>query len=58
MTWKQLAEKIGNLTDSQKNTDVTVYLEKTDEYLAVNHYMEVAEQDVLDSGHPYLSIEF
>ena len=59
MTYNELAEYIGNLTDEQKDTDVTVYVSGVDEYYSlVGDYpvVEAERSDVLDKSHPYLVI--
>ena len=55
MTWAELALEIDNLTEEQKNTDVTVFVPGLDEFYATKSRVFVAsEDDVLDTNHPYL----
>ncbi len=63
MTWKELAEKVNEMTDEQKNTDVTVYLGEMDEFFPIECRTRVATdgfddpgQGVLDVGHPFIVI--
>ena len=59
MTYAELALEINNMTLEQLNSDVTVYVQGTDEYYGVvKDYPFVASEadDVLDENHPYLVI--
>lgn len=60
MTYAELAEYISNLTDEQKQMDVTVLVRGVDEYYPLNDEYPVAESgnltEVLDIGTPYLII--
>ena len=59
MTYRELAEYISNLTDEQKNSDVTVLVSGAGEYYSlVEDYpaVEADCSDVLDENHPYLVI--
>ncbi len=61
MTWAELAEYIGNLSQEQQQTDVTVYVSGVDEFYPLVADYPVVEAsadktDVLDDGHPYLVI--
>ncbi len=59
MTYRELAEYISNLTDEQKDSDVTVFVSGVEEYYTlVGDYpaLEANGDDVLDDGHPYLAI--
>jgi len=59
MTWKQLKAHIEVMDEEQANTDATIYLKNTDEYLPVED-IEFADTSVmvLDRLHPYLIIDF
>ena len=59
MTYRELAEYISNLTDEQKDCDVTVFVSGVAEYYSlVGDYpaTEAESSDVLDENHPYLVI--
>lgn len=59
MTWRELAEQINNLSEEQKDTDVTIYDSAKDEFFG-SYYgcLGIAlDEDVLDDGHPYLRID-
>jgi len=53
-TWKQLADIINQMTDEQKNTDVTVYTPEIDKYYQVTSLGITDETDTLDENHPFL----
>lgn len=57
-TWKELAKQIEQMTDEQKNTDVTVFLGETEEFIAAvdNVYFSDDNNDILDLLHPYIKI--
>ena len=55
MTWEELKIFIENMTDEQKNTDVTICI--SDDEFSMVKSLEFAEEefcDVLDDGHPFL----
>lgn len=60
MTYAELAEYIGNLTLEQQQMDVTIYVVGVKEYYPLVSNNPVSEADVacdvLDVGHPYLTI--
>jgi hypothetical protein len=57
MNWAQLAVEIANLTDEQRNTDVTIYIPGMDEFYATKErFFITTEDDVLNKNHPYLSL--
>ena len=59
MKYRDLAEYINNLSDEQKDQDVTIFVSGVGEYYAlVGDYptVEADANDVLDAGHPYLVI--
>lgn len=57
-TYRQLADAINKMSDEWKDTNVTVYLAESDEYIPVNAITEADEtEDVLDTGHPILLID-
>ena len=55
MTWKEMYEQMDN---AQKETDVTIFDCKTDEFYPVNLVGFSSEEDaadgILDENHPYL----
>jgi hypothetical protein len=59
-TYKELAEYIANMTEEQKNQDVTVYVAGRDEYYPLTEIEPVSvsddECDVLNPGHVYLNL--
>lgn len=56
MTWKELAEKIANMSEDQKRTDVTLYDHENGEFCALlNLHFTDKDEDRLDPGHPYLT---
>jgi len=59
MTWKQLAQKISELSEAQQNTDVTVVESGLLEALPVVPFLktEDSEEFGLDENHPYLMTE-
>ena len=59
MTWKELKAHIEVMDEEQVNTDATIYLKNTDEYIPVMD-IEFADTSVmvLDPNHPYLTIDF
>lgn len=58
MTWNEVAKKILEMTDEQRNTDATFYDPAFDEFHPIIG-LEFADdtQSVLDVGHPYLTRE-
>lgn len=65
MTWNELVEKINKLTEEQRNTDVTIFIEEKDEnYLFADEFYPVDRFDTnkgekfdqLDEDHPFLVI--
>ena len=58
MKWSELKIKIDAMTDSQLDSDVTVFLDETDEFIRADHFelCNDNEEDRLDDGHPYLVI--
>ena len=62
MTYQQLADKINALTPEQKQMDVTVSLDFSQEAIEVNDLTVIASDDfladVLDENHPVLTIDF
>ena len=56
MTYKELKERLGNLTEEQLGCDVTFHDTIIDEFFAVES-LEINEaDDVLDVNHPYLKM--
>ena len=59
MTWEELAKKINQLSPEAKQTDVTIYLSTSLEYVpACDFNVKPKLNDVLDAGHPFLVICF
>lgn len=62
MTYKQLAERIAKLTPEQQNMDVTISCDASEECFKANYFHVIQEDDflsdVLDKGHPIISIPF
>ena len=60
MTYRELAEYINNLDQTQLDSDVTVYVSGVNEYYGLVGDYPVTEStedcDVLDPNHPYLVI--
>lgn len=58
MTYRQLAESIEkDLTDEQKDSDVTVFVEGVGEFYATENGLKfVSKTDTLDKNHPFLKI--
>lgn len=53
-TFAQLAKIISEMTDEQKNSDVTVYDNNSDEYFQAQS-VEYCNNGVLDNNHPFIS---
>ena len=59
MTWEELGTHIGDMDDEQRNTDVTVFLQESTEYLPVEDIKQADMSTmVLDNNHPFLTICF
>jgi hypothetical protein len=62
--YRELAKIISEMNEEQKDMDVTVYLQSTDEFTAVEEVGIVTGSDndvgadVLDETHPYLVIDW
>jgi len=57
MTYKELAEQILEMNESQKNSNVTVFVQGIDEYFPIDTVsFSTQENDVLDENHPVLNI--
>jgi hypothetical protein len=65
VTYRDLEKFISNMSDEQKNCDVTIFVSGVDEFYSLidadtNNILypmcEADETDVLDIGHPYLTI--
>ena len=61
ITYRELSQKISEMTQEQLDKDVTIYVSGVDEYYAVvgDYPLVVSDpevNDVLDGGHPYLVI--
>ena len=60
MTHRQLLEVLSAMSDTELDTDVTVYLKAQDEYLPAEELRFASEEEiyVLDWNHPYLVVNF
>jgi len=56
MTYRELQEQLGRLTDEQLDCDVTVYFTESDEFLPATGCDSMVHDDVLDENHPYLTV--
>lgn len=62
MTYRELAKKIADMTDEQKDSDVTIYFGDIDEFFPLECKIRVVNDDedpaagILDNGHHYLAI--
>jgi hypothetical protein len=57
MNWGELATHIQlNMTREQRKSDVTIFDSNDGEYHPCSAIRVEEETDVLDKGHPYLSI--
>ena len=58
MTYRELADLIENMTDEQKDQDVTVFVAEQNEYYPLVKDFPVCQSDgdVLEEGHYYLTI--
>lgn len=54
ITYRELERLIGEMSDEQKDSDVTVF-DNQSEFFAISS-LNFAEQDVLDEGHPFLAV--
>lgn len=60
MTYRELAEKIGRMSDEEKDCDVSVHSVIEDEYFSISDqvsFINEDESDVMDDGHPYLKMK-
>jgi hypothetical protein len=58
ITYRELAEIIAKMSDEQKDSNVTVFLSGTDEYIGSTGVSCITETDVLDKGHPVIDVDF
>lgn len=56
MTYKDLALKILALEQEQQDTDVTVRINQSGEYFPAFGFAITEETDILDTGHPFLTV--
>lgn len=55
MTYRELAEMIANMTEEQKDMDVTLFDNNDGEFCGLgNLKFTDGDEDRLDIGHPYL----
>lgn len=57
MTYRELFEKLGTLTESQLNCDLTVELGPEDECYPAELRIAGSEHDSLDENHPIIFVE-
>ncbi len=58
MTWQELHRLIENMTDEQKQTDVTVYGTESTEFFSARELMtNQGLFDELDPEHPFIIID-
>ncbi len=57
MTYRDLLQKLTDLTEEQLNQNVTVFFKYADEYVPIEGMKIADEDDVLDKGHPYMVAE-
>jgi hypothetical protein len=58
MTYEELAQRINQMDEHQKECDVTVELKYSDEWLRANLDICGENHDMLDEDHPVLIIDF
>lgn len=58
LTYRELAELIQRIPEDHQDDNVTVYLKGDDEYFPVDEFRVHVGNDVLDNGHPFLTIPF
>lgn len=59
MTYRQLRERLNQVTNEQLDQDVTIWLMGTGEFLPmVNIFMAEESDDVLDEGHLAFGIDY
>lgn len=56
MTYRSLENWISRLSESQKDYDVSVFLNETEEYLPLVGMFIENHDDVLDTDHPVLEV--
>jgi|694.fasta_scaffold03312_69 hypothetical protein len=58
MTWSELCQLIAEMSDEQKQMDVTIYVAENEEFFPVDSLKncEESNEDSLDPGHPFLVI--
>lgn len=59
MTYRRLIDSLSRIPANRLNDDVTIYIIDQDAYVPVLA-LEIADedrQDVLDDGHPYLTVK-
>jgi len=57
MTYADLMQIIGNMTEEQKQMDVVVFNANSEEYSCVVAVENEDQTDVLDKEHPFLVID-
>lgn len=54
MTYRDIAQKIAEMTEFQKDNDAAVHIQYYNEYIPIIRMDESEEEnDVFDEGHPY-----
>lgn len=56
-TYRELLERLQNLTQEQLSCDITVYDNNSDEFMGLEMKLEIsdARTNVLDEGHPFFT---
>jgi len=55
MTWKELVQLVDNMSEEQKNTDVT-FFDNRNEFFGVQSLEFTGDfDDILDANHPFLT---
>jgi hypothetical protein len=58
MTWAELKAKIEKMTDTQQNTNVTIYDIESDEFFKISDIQYTGNYaDILDPFHPYFPFD-
>ena len=57
LTYRELFDLIGRMSEEELDMNVTIHTPNNDEYFAVaNMEYAKADLDILDKGHPYLEM--
>ncbi len=58
LTWREIRDELNRLSEDRLDDNATVYLKGEDEWMPVMDMGITEEDDVLDKGHSYLSVDF